>query len=118
MANSVLRLRCTLLLRLRLSARPLPEPSDNIGPLNGLRLRFANIIPGEGGGKVENAADDSVLMANGLRRTPAGKLPFVGVAGRTLTEVCGLRATLTEPVVGLASEADADDVEEAFECVW
>jgi hypothetical protein len=76
------------------------------------------MIPGLGGGSVLNAAEDSVLIESGLRDTRAdeGKVLFVGVAGRTLTEVCGLRATLTitEPV-GDARDADADDVDDALD---
>jgi hypothetical protein len=57
-------------------------------------------------------------MESGLRITRAeeGKEEFVGVAGKTLTEVCGLRATLTvtEPV-GEARDADADDVDDALD---
>ncbi len=47
-----------------------------------------------------------------------GKLEVVGVAGRTLTEVCGLLPTL--PVVDTAGETatEAEDVDDAFECEW
>jgi hypothetical protein len=88
-----------------------------MGPLNGLRLRLANMIPGLGGGSELNAADDSVLMVRGLRGTMCGgNVPLVGVAGRTFTLACGLRAILMEEVpVGEAREPDVEEIEEAFD---
>lgn len=96
----------------------------SIGPLKGLRFRFAKTRPGEGGGTaptVPNAALDS-LIAEGIpvrtRRMLEGKLLLVGVAGRTLMLLCGDLASLcvwldTETV---GEVRDAEDVEEAFEC--
>ncbi len=65
------------------------------------------------------AASGSVLILRGFRRTRMfdGKPELVGVAGRTLTEVCGLRPpswTLVEPV-GDARDAEADEVEDALD---
>jgi hypothetical protein len=63
-------------------------------------------------------------MVRGVRtsRTLDGKVVLVGVAGRTLTLVCGLRPPILlklEDPVGLAMDAD-DDMEEALEwcCCW
>jgi hypothetical protein len=79
------------------------------------------MIPGLGGGSALNAADDSVLMVSGLRGTCGGKVPLVGVAGRTLTLAWGLRVSLMEEVpVGEAREPDVEEIEDALEreCWW
>jgi hypothetical protein len=88
-----------------------------MGPLNGLRLRFANMIPGLGGGSELNAAEDSVSMVRGLRGTIcSGNVPLVGVAGSTFTLACGLRAILMDEVpVGEAREPDVEEIEDALE---
>lgn len=45
-----------------------------------------------------------------------GKLEVVGVAGRTLTLLCGLALKrMLEPAVGEATEVVVEDVDEAFE---
>jgi hypothetical protein len=79
--------------------------------------------PGLGGGRELNAASDSfpVERVSGLRttRTFEGKFPEEGVAGRTLTEECGLRPLslwLAEPV-GEAIDVVVDDVDDALEWV-
>jgi hypothetical protein len=48
-----------------------------------------------------------------------GKVEFVGVAGRSLTDVWGdLGLEAVAETVGEAMEAEAEEVEDAFECVW
>jgi hypothetical protein len=78
------------------------------------------MIPGLGGGKVLNAASGSVSMLSGFLRTRIllAKLLVVGVAGRTLTEACGLRLVpilMLDEAVGEAKDAEAEDVDEALE---
>ena len=46
-----------------------------------------------------------------------GNAVTVGVAGRTLTEVCGEREVLGKGTEEWM-EFEVDDVEDAFECVW
>ena len=53
------------------------------------------------------------------KRSPAGRVPVVGVAGNTLTELCGDRPSL-DPEAEERPEGDAIellDVLDAFECV-
>jgi hypothetical protein len=94
--------------------------------LNGLRLRFANRIPGDAGGAVPNAAllsgSRDVLRVGGApartRRIAEGNADDVGVAGRTLTEpeLCGdERVCLCD--VTLGDFIETEDVDDAFECV-
>lgn len=86
----------------------------SIGPLNGLRFRFAKMRPGEGGGTAPKAAPPSLRGARTTRMLE-GKVEPVGVAGRTLTEVCGDFVLWPETeTVGEAREAD--EVDEALEC--
>lgn len=72
----------------------------NIGPLNGLRFRFAKTRPdgkpGDGGGTVPNAELPSLTLLESRVRLPVrtrrmleGKEEEVGVAGRTLMELWG-----------------------------
>ena len=81
------------------------------GPLKTLRFRLAKTGKlGEPGARLlkvfllGSANVGRLPSAPGggrlLTRTPDGKVPFVGVAGRTLTEVCGDRAS---------REPEADD---------
>lgn len=44
-----------------------------------------------------------------------GKLPVVGVAGRTLTEWCGLRVGRETLLIVIEP---FDEVDDALECVW
>jgi hypothetical protein len=75
-------------------------------------------MPGLGGGTAVKPVF-SVLMFKGLfmARMLSEKLLVVGVAGSTLTEVCGLRLPnfMLEEPVGDAREAEAEDVDEALE---
>ena len=102
-----------------------------LGPLKGDRLRFANMIPGDGGGAVPKAAEFSfaLVMVPGpregaparTRRRLLGNELDVGVAGRTLMLLCGLFFTcemcpLTVDTLGDAMEALL--VELALLCVW
>jgi hypothetical protein len=128
MVVSPLRRLSMLPLRLTESALPLvfPMPIVSIGPLKGLRLRLAKIKPWLGGGKALKAAFDSpravlgvFVLLMGLRTTRMlfGNWGFVGVAGRTLTEDCGVRESLA--LVEVVGEArDVDEVEEALEWLW
>ena len=86
-----------------------------MGPLKGLRFRLAKMRPGEGGGTAPNAAPPSLRGAR-TTRILVGKVELVGVAGRTLTEECG--DFVLCPETETAGEAmEADDVEDALECV-
>lgn len=92
-------------------------------------MRFANRMPGEGGGAVPKAAPPSLrggmLSAGAAARTSLmldGKVEDVGVAGRTLMLLCGLlglwvlMCPLTVDTLGETIEAlDVDDV---LLCVW
>jgi len=103
--------------------------------LNGLLFLFAKINPGLGGGRQLNAAPASpgptlpVPPPNPptppdidpLRTTRMldGNVDVVGVAGRTLTVelLCGLLAIFPDVECdGEATDADADDVDDALEC--
>jgi hypothetical protein len=87
--------------------------------LKGLLFLFAKMRPGEGGGAVPNAAPPSlsgalttlILLGNWLD---------VGVAGRTFTEECGDLETLwaCDDTETAGEAREAEEVEEAFECVW
>jgi hypothetical protein len=83
------------------------------------------MMPGLGGGIAPNAASESLPLVfesrlNGLRSTRKlfEKLELVGVAGKTLTDACGLRLPpilkFAEPD-GDANEGEREDVEEALE---
>jgi hypothetical protein len=77
------------------------------------------MIPGLANGIPWNADASSVFMLRGVRtsRTLDGNVVLVGVAGRTLTLVCGLRPPILlklEDPVGLAMDAE-DEMEEALE---
>jgi hypothetical protein len=88
----------------------------SIGPLKGLRFRFAKTRPGDGGGAVPKAAPPSERGAR-TTRILEGKLEDVGVAGSTFTEECGERCF--EPETDTAGEAmEAEEVEDAFEWEW
>ena len=110
-----------------------------LGPLKGERLRLANMMPGEGGCAVPNAAVLSVALIPVFvfvsvfvprpregapartRRMLLGNVVDVGVAGRTLMLLCGLFLTwemcpLTVDTLGDAMEAL--DVDDALLWVW
>ena len=74
--------------------------------------------PGDGGGKPPNADAASPALPERTTRMLEGKLEDVGVAGRTLTDVWGLRPIFMEPEVGEVMEMEAEDVEEALEWLW
>ena len=93
------------------------------GPLKGLRLLFANMIPGLAGGAMPNAAPPSLTGRMPMEGAPArtrrmleGKVVEVGVAGRTLTLLCGLLALWWLVTLGEAMETL--EVEEALLWVW
>jgi hypothetical protein len=103
-----------------------------MGPLKGLRFRFAKTRPegkpGEGGG-TEPKAELPSLVVLGLRERPPwrttrmllGKDDEVGVAGRTFMLLCGDLVSLWPwlPVADAAGEVmDMEDVEEALEWEW
>lgn len=96
----------------------------SMGPLNGLRLRFANTKPGLCGGMAAaepKAAVDSVGNPWRTRRMLEGKVDEVGVAGRTLTLACGLLGTreVLWPEFETAGEVQlAEDVELALLWLW
>lgn len=105
----------------------------SMGPLNGLLFRFAKTRPGEGGAMPmpPNAAPPSPVsrVRAGMLRGPSGALTtrifvgkeeFVGVAGSTFTLECGDLGVLwcPETVETEGETREADDVEEALECVW
>lgn len=96
-------------------------PSASIGPLKGLRFRFANMRPGEGGGCCPNAAPPSLRppLTASPRRKLEGKEAFVGVAGRTFTEACGdLVMEGLRPFTEIEGEVMlTEEVEEALEWV-
>lgn len=90
-------------------------------------MRFANMIPGEAGGAEPNAAPPSLVGGRmpiegapaRTRRMLEGKVVEVGVAGRTLTLLCGdlvLWCPLTVETLGEAMETL--EVEEALLWVW
>jgi hypothetical protein len=56
-----------------------------MGPLNGLRFRFAKMKPGDKGGTEPKAAPPSERGPRTTRMLD-GKEELVGVAGRTFTE--------------------------------
>ena len=75
--------------------------------------------PGEGGGRVANAALDSPAEPARTTRMLDGKAEDVGVAGSTLTLLCGLRPGFRLALgVGLARPVDWLDVLEVLECEW
>jgi len=80
-----------------------------MGPLNGLFFRLAKVTP-----DVNTAASlyPWPLGEERTTRTCDGKVEEVGVAGRTLIEPRGERGDFN-----VMLDMDADDVEEAFECV-
>lgn len=100
----------------------------SIGPLNGLRFRFAKTRPdgkpGEGGGTAPNAELPSLTAVESRERPPGlrtrrmleGKEDEVGVAGRTLMLLCGDFVSLLwcEPETD-GDPMDIEDVEEALE---
>jgi hypothetical protein len=97
-----------------------------MGPLNGLRFRFAKTRPGDDGGTgfaLPNAALDS-LRPRGkperTRRMLLGKVEDVGVAGSTFMLLCGDLLSLWEwPEMETAGEAMlADEVDDALLCEW
>lgn len=99
--------------------------TESMGPLKGLRFRFAKTRPGEGGGLLDecgfpNAALDSFRPGGKPARTRRmlfGKEDDVGVAGRTLMLLlCGDLVSLCEcPDTETAGEAMlAEDVDEAL----
>lgn len=95
----------------------------SMGPLKGLRFRFAKMRPGDGGAMLLNAAPPSLSSLSGARTTRmfVGKELPVGVAGRTLTEEWGdlVRVWCAWLETETAGETrEAEEVEEAFECVW
>lgn len=103
-----------------------------LGPLNGLRLRFANMMPGLGGGAWLNAAPPSLAPAVRVemllmfgapartRRMFDGKVEDVGVAGSTLMLLCGDLCFVLAPlrVDTLGEPTEMEDVLDALLCVW
>jgi hypothetical protein len=102
-----------------------------MGPLNGLFLRFANTSPegnpGEGGGTAPNAEFPSAMLRPRFvlgfpplrtRRIFDGNDDDVGVAGSTLTLLCGDLVCLCPETETEGDPMDIEDVEDAFECEW
>lgn len=88
-----------------------------MGPLKGLRFRRAKIMPGDGGGRLLNTAPASLGPPPRTSRTLEGNVVAVGVEGRTLTDVCGLRPSLAiVAAVGDAIDAAVDDALDALVC--
>lgn len=89
-----------------------------MGPLKGLRFRFAKMRPGDGGGTVPNAAPPSLSGARTTRMLE-GKVEDVGVAGRTLTDECGDRVLCAWLEIETVGEViEAEEVEDALEWEW
>jgi hypothetical protein len=84
----------------------------SVGPLKILRFRLAKIMPGDGGEMVPKAAPPSLSGAR-TTRTLEGKVEFVGVAGRTLTEVWG--DFVRWPEIELGEVMLIEDVDEVLE---
>jgi hypothetical protein len=100
-----------------------------MGPLNGLRFRFAKTRPegnpGDGGGTAPNAELPSLTLVESRVRPPVrtrrmleGKEDEVGVAGRTLMLLWGDLVNLWPEMDTAGELMDIEDVEEALECVW
>ncbi len=87
----------------------------SMGPLKGDFLRLAKTRP-LGEAKV---ADSLYADVDGWRTTRMleGKAEVVGVAGRTLTEVCGERVVLLR-LVEVEVVKEFEEVEEALEWLW
>lgn len=102
----------------------------NIGPLKGLRFRFANTRPegkpGDGGGTAPNAELPSLIVVVGLSERPPvrtrrmfeGKDEDVGVAGSTLMLLCGDLVSLWPETETTGEPMDIEDVEDALEWEW
>ena len=100
------------------------------GPLNGLLLRLANMMPGLGGGAWPNAAPPSLAVSVEIelmfgapcltRRMLDGKVVDVGVAGSTLMLLCGLLCFWAAPLMvdTLGEPTEMEDVLDALLCVW
>ena len=93
----------------------------SIGPLNAVFFRFAKTRPGDDIVPLKARSSNVVDRFNGggvvrTRRTLEGKADAVGVAGSTLTELCGDRAIgrglLTEDET---TEFDVEEVDEVLE---
>jgi hypothetical protein len=103
-----------------------------MGPLKGLRFRFAKTRPegkpGEGGGTEPKAELPSLMVLEGRERPFVratrmllGKEDEVGVAGRTFMLLWGDLVCLWPwlPEADAEGEVmDIEDVEEALECEW
>jgi hypothetical protein len=102
----------------------------NIGPLKGLRLRFAKTRPegnpGDGGGTAPNAELPSLIVLFEPSETPPvrtrrmfeGKDEDVGVAGRTLMLLCGDLVSLWPETETAGEPMEMEDVDEALEWEW